>query len=451
MISLKPLEIPENWNETEYLNWYDLCENYQESFEELDGLFFSVDKAPKAPKAPKSGYLDYWKYQALLSAKAPKPKIELKPKSAFAWRLDEIKRLQALMDIEDIKALFTDIRIAWLKAPKRPILEAPKQSAQAPKAPKNFIHTYKVWANHVERLKKRLIALRFKSASKERFIFSNLYQAPNRLIWDSRALQKSAQEFVELFRQFRISNFNTGLASAFKSSRSANISLEDTVKSALRRYERLIEFRSAQQTVSFLLGAKPEVLSFEELSKRYAKLTSAKRSGGKDYQVFYQDTWANEAPKFTQAPITEALKTVLLPKASLPEMKFWDSDTQAFVDRREVLAQTSRDILPIKTWVKTFMIYCGSAQYQQIDVFSYTGKVCLRTYIKQSGIKADSLLWEKRQSAYTPNQEPLYCGLCNYWFGALEAPKAPKKAPKRSKPKNVSKRSLSKYSKSKMK
>lgn len=443
---MKPLEIPVNWNETEYLNWYELCENYEETFEENDGLFFVVDKAPKAPKAPKqSAYLDYWRYQALLSAQAPKQTIKLKPKSAFNWRSDEIKRLKAFLDEDEIRALFTDIRIAWLKAPKRPTLEAPKQlSAQAPtKAPKNFMHTYKVWSAHIKRLKKRLIQIRSASYPIERFIPSNLYQAPKRLISDSRALQKSAQDFVELFRQFRISNFNTGLGSAHKSSRSSNISLEDNVKSALERYKALTDFRSAQA-----LDNK----SFEDIAKAYRKAQAPKRPSGKDYQVFFQDVWTNQAPKFQEKPIVEALKTVLLPKSSLPEMKFWDSETQTFIDRRDILAQTSRDILPVKTWVKTFMLYCGSAQYQQIDVFSYSGKTCLRTYIKQSGIKSDSLLWAPRnESNYQTDQAPLHYGLCNYWFGALEA-KAPKaKAPKRQKPKNVSKKQLSKHSKSKMK
>lgn len=456
-LHLKPLEIPSAWSlSIDYLDWYDLCENYQESFDENDGLFFTVEKAPKSAQAPKSAYLDYWKYQS--AHKAPKPKIILKPKNHFSWRSDELRRLGAFLDEDEVKALFTDIRIAWLKAPKLQALKSASiQSAH--KAPKNFMHTYKVWSAHIKRLKTLITDNRSAKISSERFIPSNLYQAPKRLINDSRALQSYAKSFVELFRQFRISNFNTGLGSAFKPSRGANISLEDNIKVALKRYEKLVAFRSAQETVSYLLGEKPEKLSFEDLAKKYRKIIAPKRPQGKDYQIFYYDSWVNEAPKFCQAPIVEALKTISLPKATLPEMKFWDSETQTFVDRRDILPISSKDMITIKTWVKTYMIYCGNAQYQQIDVFQYTGKTCLRTYVKQSAIKADSLLWnERNMSAYSPDQAPLFYGLCNYWFGRIEdkapkskAPKSAHKAPKREKPKNVSKKPLSRYSKSKMK
>ena len=451
-LNLKPLEMPSAWSlPIDYLDWYELCENYQESFDENDGLFFTVEKAPKSAQAPKSAYLDYWKYQALKSAQAPKPKIILKRKNHFSWRSDELRRLGAFLDEDEVKALFTDIRIAWLKAPKLQALKSASiQSAQAPKAPKNFMHTYKVWAKHIERLKRLITKLRAPKTNDERFIPSALYQAPKGIINDSRALQESAKQFSELFKRFRVSNFNTGLGSAKMPKRSSNIAKTDTVQSALKRYKALIDFRSAQETVSYLLGETPKALSFEDLAKKYRKAQAPKRPSGKDYQVYFQDVWVSEAPKFAQAPIVEALRTILLPKSGLPEMKFWDSENETWLDRRDVLPNTSKDVIALKTWVKSYLIYCGSAQYQQIDVFSYTGKICLRAYVKQSGIPANSLLWKNRElNNYSTDMAPMAFGICDYWFSALEPKQT--KAPKREKPKNVSKKRLSKYSKSKMK
>ena len=157
----------------------------------------------------------------------------------------------------------------------------------------------------------------------------------------------------------------------------------------------------------------------EKAKREYKKANKAVIGKLRDYNRIFEDTWTDkvldnqELFKISKTAIEPicGLQVISLPVAKLPSLKFYDSETNSWIDRRDVIAVSGKDSIQIKTWCKSYLIPLANNQCQLIETFQFGGKHCFRVYSRQQAFDA-SLLF---QDIIDTKEYPFAFGICSAW------------------------------------
>lgn len=275
----------------------------------------------------------------------------------------------------------------------------------------------------VAKAKRRLAALAFyKDAATQQILQTTAFDRYELLL-------SQYQQIKAYYDDWRFINMQTGFGGkkAYIQTFAANLKAFDNITPFIKKHN--------------AAGIKAAAVEFRQTQK-------AAKSKAKNYQRNFLDNWSDNKPALDmfKTGIFAKRCLVTLPAAKLPMLKFYDAETNTFIDRREIIAASGKDSIELITAKTDFWFALPDKQTQLIEYFTYGGKHCLRVYAKQSGIDAAVFAAELKPT-------PLYTGICSEYTAKPKAaakPKAKAAAVKAAKPQTV-KKPLSKYSKAKAK
>lgn len=275
----------------------------------------------------------------------------------------------------------------------------------------------------VAKAKRRLAALAFyKDAATQQILQTTAFDRYELLL-------SQYQQIKAYYDDWRFINMQTGFGGkkAYIQTFAANLKAFDNITPFIKKHN--------------AAGIKAAAVEFRQTQK-------AAKSKAKNYQRNYLDNWSDNKPALDmfKTGIFAKRCLVILPAAKLPALKFYDAETNTFIDRREIIAASGKDSIELITAKTDFWFALPDKQVQLIEYFTYSGKHCLRVYAKQSGIDAAVFAAELKPT-------PLFTGICSEYTAKPKAAAKPPKADKAkaaAKPQTV-KKPLSKYSKAKAK